>query len=129
MSYYLLIYFQVLFLNLFSQIQINSVRLLRHLQPLAFILCKISKLLPELFTSGNGLDSLQKQEDTTLREWELESDHDYENNMHFTKVNLPHCFRRFYTHNLLSLNLCRHVYFNKQKICSALFPRFYDFVL
>lgn len=66
--------------------EIDSIHLLRHLQPLAFILCDISKLLPELFTNGNGLDSLQKPEDTTLREWELESEHDYENNMHFTKV-------------------------------------------
>ena len=62
--------------------------LLRHLQPLATRLNSISKLLPELFTNGNGLENAQKQEDTTLREWDMESEHEYENNMNFTKVNI-----------------------------------------
>eukprot|EP00111_Clytia_hemisphaerica_P007029 TCONS_00020380-protein len=82
----------ILFLNLFSKIEIDSVLLLRHLQPLATLLNNISKLLPELFTNGNGLENAQKQDDTTLREWEMESEHEYENNMNFTKVfNCPGC--------------------------------------
>ena len=64
----------------------DAVRLLRHLQPLADVMNKTSQLLPELFTQVSGMENSQKQDDTVLREWEMESEHDYENNMNFTKV-------------------------------------------
>ena len=64
---------QILFLNLFSKIDMDAVRLLRHLQPLADVMNKTSQLLPELFTQVSGMENPQKQEDTVLREWEMES--------------------------------------------------------
>ena len=67
---------------------INCIPLLRHLQPLTVTLGKISWLLPELFSQGNDLERNKKQENTVLREWEVESSHDYENNTNLTKVNL-----------------------------------------
>ena len=67
----------------------DAVRLLRHLQPLADVMNKTSQQLPQLFTQSSDLDHMpQKQDDTVLREWEMESDHDYENNMNLTTVRL-----------------------------------------
>lgn len=82
----------VLFLNLFSTIDTDCIPLLRHLQPLAFKLGKISAALPDKFSQGHTYSPSLNQENTILREWEVESEHEYENNMNITKVfNCPGC--------------------------------------
>ena len=57
-----------------------------HLKEISSALSSISFALPEFFTNGLDFSSGKKNESVMLREWELESEHDYGNNMNFIKV-------------------------------------------
>ena len=77
---------QVLFLNVFSTLNTPCVTLLRTLQILNAELKKLSHDLPELFHQSTPDDWNEKQENVVLRTWDVESKHNYDNNMHLMTV-------------------------------------------
>ena len=98
-------------LNTFSSFDISSIKLLEHLKDISSTLSTISSALPEFFTNGLDFSGGKKNECVMLREWELESEHDYGNNMNFSKVMSP--FLLCIISISVLRKLCENAFFNK----------------
>ena len=88
---YLCIYFyifswQILFLNFFSTLDIPCVELLHVLQKVNKELKALSFTVPDLFHQSTPEDWKEKQDSVILRNWDVESKHNYDNNMHAMMV-------------------------------------------
>ncbi|XP_065066167.1 zinc finger ZZ-type and EF-hand domain-containing protein 1-like isoform X1 [Rhopilema esculentum] len=82
----------VLFLNLFSTMDLPSVKLLNTLQSMDMELKKVSQQVPELFHQSTTDEWSDKQENVTLRTWDVESRHNYDNNLRVVMVfSCPGC--------------------------------------
>ncbi|XP_077868975.1 zinc finger ZZ-type and EF-hand domain-containing protein 1-like [Saccoglossus kowalevskii] len=77
----------ILSLTLLSDQHLPSVQLITNLQPVAENLRCIAPELPKIF---HDVDSIAwknvNQESVTLRTWNIESTHNYENNLHITQI-------------------------------------------
>ncbi|XP_027043421.1 zinc finger ZZ-type and EF-hand domain-containing protein 1-like isoform X1 [Pocillopora damicornis] len=82
----------VLFLNLFTNVDSICMPVLRHLQPVSLELKKCSNKYPQLFFKIDSEEWNKTVGQTVLRTWQMESAHNYENNLDVKMVfNCPGC--------------------------------------
>ena len=87
-----------------------SVKLLNTLQSMDMELKKVSQQVPELFHQSTTDEWSDKQENVTLRTWDVESRHNYDNNLRVVMVcqKLVLMFNKANSTRTRSQSICNH---------------------